>query len=70
LSLTLKETRRLRASEKRNVEPEGGDVTPVVGQSDSIYYSHRLCGLVVRVPGYRSRGTGFDSQNLLILCIF
>jgi hypothetical protein len=23
----------------------------------------RLCGLVVRVPGYRSRGTGFDSRR-------
>jgi hypothetical protein len=25
---------------------------------------HRLCGLVVRVPGYRSRGPGFDSRTL------
>jgi hypothetical protein len=24
--------------------------------------SHRLCGLVVSVPGYRSRGSGFDSR--------
>jgi hypothetical protein len=23
----------------------------------------RLCGLVVRVPGYRFRGAGFDSQR-------
>jgi hypothetical protein len=23
----------------------------------------RLCGLVVRVPGYRSRGLGFDSRR-------
>jgi hypothetical protein len=23
----------------------------------------RLCGLVVRVPGYRSRGLGFDSRH-------
>jgi hypothetical protein len=22
----------------------------------------RLCGLVIRVPGYRSRGPGFDSR--------
>jgi hypothetical protein len=22
----------------------------------------RLCGIVVRVPGYRSRGPGFDSR--------
>jgi hypothetical protein len=25
----------------------------------------RLCGLLVRVPGYRSRGLGFDSQIFL-----
>jgi hypothetical protein len=24
----------------------------------------RLCGLVVRVPGYRCRGPGFDSRAL------
>jgi hypothetical protein len=23
----------------------------------------RLCGIVLRVPGYRSRGPGFDSQR-------
>jgi hypothetical protein len=28
----------------------------------------RLCGLVVRVPGYRSRGPGFDSQRYQIFC--
>jgi hypothetical protein len=27
---------------------------------------YRLCGLVVRVPGYRSRGPGFDSQRYQI----
>jgi hypothetical protein len=26
----------------------------------------RLCGLVVRVPGYRSRGPEFDSQRYQI----
>jgi hypothetical protein len=25
--------------------------------------SVRLCGLVVRIPGYRSRGPGFDSRR-------
>jgi hypothetical protein len=25
-----------------------------------------LCGLVVRVPGYRSRGSGFDSRRYQI----
>jgi hypothetical protein len=28
---------------------------------------HHLCGPVVRVPGYRSRGPGFDSQGYQIL---
>jgi hypothetical protein len=26
----------------------------------------RLCGIVVRVPGYRSRGLGFDSRSYRI----
>jgi hypothetical protein len=26
----------------------------------------RLCGLVVRVPGYRSRGPGFDTRHYQI----
>jgi hypothetical protein len=30
----------------------------------SIY--NNLCGLVVRVSGYRSRGPGFDSQHYQI----
>jgi hypothetical protein len=30
----------------------------------TLYGLHRLCGLVVRVPGYRSRGPGFDSRGL------
>jgi hypothetical protein len=29
--------------------------------------SDRLCGLVVRVPGYRSRGAGFDFQRYQIV---
>jgi hypothetical protein len=28
--------------------------------------SDRLCGLVVRAPGYRVRGPGFDSQRYKI----
>jgi hypothetical protein len=29
-----------------------------------LYFCHRLCALVVRVPGYRSGGPGFDSWAL------
>jgi hypothetical protein len=29
-------------------------------------YTDRLCGLVVRVSGYRSRGPGFDSRRYQI----
>jgi hypothetical protein len=34
----------------------------------SVYYglNDRLCGLVVRVPGYISRGPGFDSRRYQI----
>jgi hypothetical protein len=31
-----------------------------------ILFVDRLCVLVVRVPGYRSRGPGFDSRNYQI----
>jgi hypothetical protein len=27
-----------------------------------------LCGLVLRVPGYRSGGPGFDSRRYQIFC--
>jgi hypothetical protein len=33
----------------------------------SLPNNDRLCGLVVRVPGYRSRGPRFDSQHYQIL---
>jgi hypothetical protein len=29
----------------------------------------RLCGLVVRVPGCKSRGPGFDSRHYNIFCV-
>jgi hypothetical protein len=31
-------------------------------------FQDRLCGLVIRVPGYRSRGPGFDSWRCQIFC--
>jgi hypothetical protein len=31
-----------------------------------VEYWTRLCGLVVRVSGYKSRGPGFDSQRFQI----
>jgi hypothetical protein len=37
--------------------------TPFLFQEFSVVHirGDRLCGIVVRVPGYRSRGPGFDS---------
>jgi hypothetical protein len=29
--------------------------------SSTLWHTDRLCGIVVRVPGYRSRSPGFDS---------
>jgi hypothetical protein len=34
--------------------------------SPQVNYTDRLCGLVVRVPGYRSRGPGSDSRRYQI----
>jgi hypothetical protein len=31
-----------------------------------VQFVDHLCGLVVRVPSYRSRGSGFDSQRYQI----
>jgi hypothetical protein len=36
---------------------------------DSNIISDRLCGLVVRVSGYRYRGPGFDSRRYQIFCV-
>jgi hypothetical protein len=33
-----------------------------------ILHEDRLCDLVVRVPGYRSRDPRFDSQRYQIIC--
>jgi hypothetical protein len=35
----------------------------IIISSSSSSSSDRLCGLVVRVSGYRSRGPGFDSRR-------
>jgi len=32
-------------------------------------YSKYLCGLVVRVSGYRYRGPGFDPRRYQIFCV-
>jgi hypothetical protein len=44
-------------SEERNVILEDVTYFVCIGA-----YVDSLCGLVVRVSGYRSRGTGFDSR--------
>jgi hypothetical protein len=36
----------------------------VVKQTGAIFVRDHLCGLVVRVSGYRSRGPGFYSQRV------
>jgi hypothetical protein len=41
-------------------------VSPLQEYSMLEAYSDRLCGLVVRAPGYWSRGPGFDSQRYQI----
>jgi hypothetical protein len=47
-----------------------GDVLCFLLGSNWIYVMYkkadRLCGLVIRVPGYRSRGPGFDSRRYQI----
>ena len=43
-----------------------------LGFTDIIPHSpspDRLCGLVVRVSGYRYRGLGFDSRRYQIFCV-
>jgi hypothetical protein len=41
-------------------------IAPILIKHSDSFTSNRLCGLVVRVPGYRSRGPGFDSRRYKI----
>jgi hypothetical protein len=53
------------AQEKKLVAKLGLPI--MVGKNCIIYISgDRLCGLVVRVSGYRYRGPGFDSRRFQI----
>jgi hypothetical protein len=36
------------------------------GIDSFFFFIYRLCGLVVRVPGHRSRGPGFDCRRYQI----
>jgi hypothetical protein len=40
--------------------------TEAVSSSEILVPVYHLCGLVVRVPGYRSRGPGLDSRRYQI----
>jgi len=42
------------------------DVLPVVNLRYMVFVADRLCGLVVRVSGYRYRGPGFDPRRYQI----
>jgi hypothetical protein len=49
-------------------------IRPTSGTRDQFFFSFhrnydRLCGLVVRVSGYRLRGPGFDSRRYLIFLV-
>jgi hypothetical protein len=43
-------------------------LTPILFVTSS-FSLDRLCGLVVRVPTYRSRGPGYDSRFYQISCV-
>jgi hypothetical protein len=49
-------------------ETSGFNSTPaqLIARGDLFVVKDRLCGLLVRVPGYRSRGPGFDSWTYQI----
>jgi hypothetical protein len=47
----------------------GFQISKVVKFETVILCIDRLCGLVVRVPGCRHRGPGFDSRGYQIFCV-
>jgi hypothetical protein len=54
--------------QKKFQDVPSSDVGPETGYIDRLYqFIDRLCGLVVRVSGYRSRGPGFDYRRFQIL---
>ena len=66
-SLALREVRRLRVFEngvlRRIFGPKRDEVTGEWRKLPNEELNDRLCGLVVRVSGYRYRGLGFDSRR-------
>jgi hypothetical protein len=64
--ICYKWTRPVRCAKSRNKKNSGAlSASELYRPSDrrlSAKLVDRLCGLVVRVPGYRSRGPGFDSR--------
>jgi hypothetical protein len=62
-----------RGNECRNLVGESEGKRPLQRQDNNntdfkemVCNGDRLCGLVVRVSGYRSRGPGFDSRHYQI----
>jgi hypothetical protein len=41
----------------------GNELMPLLIMNVILRHVDRLCDLVVRSPGYRSRGPGFDSRH-------
>jgi hypothetical protein len=48
------------------LSPEVWHIPPGISCIYILLWTDRLCGQVVRIPGHRSRGSGFDSQHCLI----
>ena len=63
--MTLNGTHQLLAYAD-DVNILGGSVHTVKENAEALVVADRLCGLVVRVSGYRYRGPGFDSRRYQI----